>query len=103
MYGVQIKESGKRQVRAMMCLRRKVSDASKGKPGWKAFSESVLPLIGGAGSQARHLTQVSSASQHQWPALRTSTCALTSGLFGRRGERGVFPETVAAGAAQPKR
>jgi hypothetical protein len=28
---------------------------------------------------------------------------LTNGLFGRRGQRGVFPATSAAGAAQPRR
>jgi len=82
MYGVQIIERGKKQVRAMMRLRRKKLDASKYKPGRKAFSDFVAPLLGGAGSQARRLVQVASVSQHQGFAHRTSTCALTSGSSG---------------------
>ena len=82
MYGVQIIERGKRHARAMMCLRRRKSDASMYKPGWQAFSDFVAPLIGGAGSRASRLVQVASVSQHQGFALRTSTCSLTSGSSG---------------------
>ena len=64
--------------RAMMCLRRRESDASMHKPGWKAFSDFVTSLLGCAGSQASRLVHVASVSQHQGFALRTSTCALTS-------------------------
>jgi hypothetical protein len=75
-------ERGKRQTHTMMRLRRRKSDASKGKPGWQAFSDFVASLSGGAGSQAHRLVQVASMSQHQWFALRISTCALTSGSSG---------------------
>jgi len=82
MYGVQVNESGLRQARTMMRLRREESDAAKGKPGWQAFSDFVASLLGGASSQASRLVQVASVSQHQGFALRTSTCALTSGSSG---------------------
>ncbi len=72
-------ERGKRQEQTMLRLRRRKSDASKGKPGWQAFSDFVAPLLGGAGSQARRLVQVASMSQHQGFALHARTCALTSG------------------------
>jgi len=75
-------KSGNRQALAMMRLRRMESDASKGKQGWQAFSDFVVPLLVGAGSQARRLVQVASKSKHQWLALRISTCALTSGSSG---------------------
>ena len=75
-------ESGKQVVRAMMSLRRWESDASSCKPGWQALSDFVASLIGGAVSQARRLVRVASMSQHQWSALCTSTCALTSGSSG---------------------
>jgi hypothetical protein len=82
MYGAQNKNSGKIKDRAMMYLRGKKLDASKGKQGWQAFNDFVVPLLVGAGSQARRLVQVASKSQHQWLALRISTCALTSGSSG---------------------
>jgi hypothetical protein len=82
MYGVQLMESGKRKTHTMMCLRRKESDASKRKPGWQALSDFVVPLIDGAGLQARRLVQIASVSQYQRFALRTRTGALTSGSSG---------------------
>ena len=82
MYGVQIMESGKRVARTMKWLRRKEADASKGKPGWQAFSDFVASLLGGAGSQASSLVVVVSVSQHQGFELCTITCALTSGSSG---------------------
>ena len=82
MYGAQFLESGKRLTRTMMCLRRKESDASTRKPGWQALSDFVVPIIVGAASLARRLLHVASASQFQWPALCTNTCALTSGSSG---------------------
>lgn len=75
-------ESGKGKARTMKWLRRRKSDASSHKPGWKAFSDIVAPLISGANSQARRLVQVASMSQLQWPARRTNNCALTSGSSG---------------------
>jgi hypothetical protein len=75
-------ESGNRQARAMMRLRRKKFDASKYKPGWQAFSDFAASLAGGAGSQASRLVRVASKSQHQWFTLRISTCALPSGSSG---------------------
>jgi hypothetical protein len=82
MYGAQIKESGKQQACAMMYLRRKEFDASKGSPVWQASSDFMAPIIGGASSQVRRLEQVASMSQLQRFALRTNTCALTSGSSG---------------------
>ena len=82
MYGVQLMESGKRKARTMKWLRSRKSDALSRKPGWQAFSDFVASFIGGAVSQARRLVQVASASQLQGFALRTSTCALTSGSSG---------------------
>jgi hypothetical protein len=75
-------ESDKRQEHTMMYLRRRKSDASSRNPGWQALSDFVASLTGGAVSQARRLVQVASMSQHQGFALRTSTCALTSGSSG---------------------
>jgi hypothetical protein len=82
MYGAQIKEGMERQARTVMRLRRKNSDASKSKPGWQASSDFVAPLLGGTSSLACRLVQVASVSQLQGFALRTSTCALTSGSSG---------------------
>jgi hypothetical protein len=82
MYGAQIKERMERQARTVMRLRRKNSDASKNKPGWQASSDFVAPLLGGTSSLACRLVQVASVSQLQGFALRTSTCALTSGSSG---------------------
>jgi hypothetical protein len=82
MYGAQIIESGKRQARTVMRLRRKEFDASKYKPGWQAFSNFVASFLGGAGSLASRLVQVASVSQYQGFVLRTSACALTSGYSG---------------------
>lgn len=82
MYGAQSMERGKRKTRTMKWLRRKVSDASSRKPGWKAFSDFVAPLISGTNSQARRLVQVASMLQPQSHVLRTNTCALTSGSSG---------------------
>jgi hypothetical protein len=75
-------ESGKQKARTMKWLRRSESDASSRKPGWQALSDFVVSLIGGAVSQARRLVQVARMSQHQWSALFTNTCALTSGSSG---------------------
>lgn len=75
-------ERGKRQAPTMMRLRRMKLDASKYKPGRKAFSDFVASLLGGASSQASRLVQVANVSLHQWFVLRTSTCALTSGSSG---------------------
>lgn len=83
MYGAQILVSSNRQVHTMMLLRRMESDASRSKPGWKAFSDSVVPLLGGAKSQASYLVQVASKSQHQWLTLRTS-----SGVLKKNNETG---------------
>ena len=69
-------ESGKWQEHAMMYLRRRKSDASSHNPGWQALRDVVVSVLGGAGSQARRLVQVASASQLQGFGLRTSTCAL---------------------------
>jgi hypothetical protein len=82
MYGAQIIESGKRQARTVMRLRRKEFDASKYKPGWQVLSNFVASFLGGAGSQVSRLVQVASVSQYQGFVLRTSTCALTSGYSG---------------------
>jgi hypothetical protein len=82
MYGAEFMESGKRQEHTMMYLRRRESDALSRNPGWQALSDFVALLLGGAGSQVRRLVQFASMSQHQWFALRTSTCALTSGSSG---------------------
>jgi hypothetical protein len=75
-------ERGKWQACAMMRLCRKKSDASKCIPVWDAFSDFEVPLICGAGSMVSRSAQIASASQHQWLALRTSTCGLTSGSSG---------------------
>jgi hypothetical protein len=75
-------ESDKRQARPVMRLRRKKFDASKYKPGRKAFSDFVVSLLGGASSQARRLVQVASMPQLQGQVLRTNSCALTSGSSG---------------------
>jgi hypothetical protein len=75
-------ERGKRQARTVMRLRRKKFNASKYKPGRQASSDFVAPLLGGTSSQASRLVQVASVSQLQGFALRTSTCALTSGSSG---------------------
>lgn len=82
MNGAQIKASDNRQARSMMRLHRKEYDVSKRKPGLKAFSERGVPLLGGASLVARRLVRIASASQYQWAALRTCTCALTSGSSG---------------------
>jgi hypothetical protein len=66
----------------MMRLRRKESDASKRTQGWKAFGESVVPLLGDANLQARRKEHVAGASNHQWLALRSNVGALTSRSFG---------------------
>lgn len=75
-------ESAKWMARTMKSLRRRKYDASSSKPGWQASSDFVVPLLGGAGSQARHLVQVVSMSQIQGSTLCTGTCALTSGSSG---------------------
>jgi hypothetical protein len=82
MYGAQIVESGNRQAHAMMRPRRNEIDASKCKPGWRAFSDFVVSLLGGAASLDGLLVQVVSVSQYQGFVLRTNTCALTSGSSG---------------------
>jgi hypothetical protein len=78
MYGAQIEKIAKRKHRAMMRLRGKYSDASRRNLGLKAFSEYVVPLVGGARSQARHMAQVARVTQHQWRAPRIVAGALTS-------------------------
>ncbi len=83
MNGALTIERSNRKVRTMMWLRGKESDASTFKPGWQSFSESVVPLIGGANPQARHLAQVARPSSHQWSALRPNAGALTNRSFGR--------------------
>lgn len=75
-------ERGKQQERTMMCLCRMRIDASKIKPGWKAFSDFVVSLIGGAGSQASRLAQVENESQHQEISLCINSGVLTSGSSG---------------------
>ena len=66
MKGAQTRYSGSWPVRTMMFLRRKKSDASNRIPELIAFSERVVPLIGGASSQPRRLAEVASTSSLQW-------------------------------------
>ena len=75
-------ESGSLKACAMKWLRRRGSDGSGRKPGWKVLSDYVALFIGGAESQGRRLMQVASMSQFQGHVLRTNTCALTSGSSG---------------------
>ena len=78
MNGAQTMERGNHKVRTMMRLRGKESDASTFKPGWKAFSKRVVPLVGGGIPQAWYLAQVARPSSHQWSALRSNVGALTN-------------------------
>ncbi len=82
MYGVQIKDSGNRKVRTMMRLRRNESDTSMCNPGWQAFSESVVSLFVAANYKVWCLLRVAGEFCVQGFALRTNTCALTSGSSG---------------------
>jgi len=62
---------------------------------WEAQFNVVLGRCGNQNVVSRFCSKRNARCSKSWH--------LTNGLYGRRGQRGVFPETAAAGAAQPHR